>query len=180
MCDSIQALYSNAQARVHVNSHLSDALRLSNGARQVFPLSPLLFVLSLEPFLNKLSSNPDIHGISVCGSSYKVAAFVSDLLLFLSQPRISLSNLLKELELFKNVSNLKINYSKSQALNISLSNVEVEHCQANFPFQWSQEALTYLGIKIPSKWPDLDYKNHLNVLEGICKEMRLWQSLNIA
>lgn len=44
-----KALYVGAQARVRVNGHITSALQLGRGVRQGCPVSPLLYVLSLEP-----------------------------------------------------------------------------------------------------------------------------------
>lgn len=93
----IKALYSNPTAKVCVNGHLSDAFNLRNGTRQGCPLSPLLFVLTLEPLLNRIRSNPDIKGIEIQNQTYKIAAFADDMLLFLSDPHISIPNLIQDL-----------------------------------------------------------------------------------
>lgn len=51
----------------------------------------------------------------------KLAAFTDDILLFLKEPHISISNLLKDFKLFHYISNFKINFASSHALNITLS-----------------------------------------------------------
>lgn len=96
----IQSAYNNPRACVKANSVLSDPFRILNGACQGCPLSPLLFALSLEPFLIRVRSNPDISGVPVGATSYKVSAYADDLLFSLSQPLVSLPNLLKEFELY--------------------------------------------------------------------------------
>lgn len=129
----IRALYSNPTARVCVNGHLSNAFHLQNGTRQGCTLSPLLFVLRLEPILNKIRLNSDIKGIEIQNHTYKVAAFADDMLLFLSEPHISIPNLVQDLEYYQLLSNLKINHSKSNTLNISIPPSSVEICQKTSP-----------------------------------------------
>lgn len=86
MCHRIMALYTSPTVRVCVNSHLSDAFPLCNGTRQGCPLSPILYVISLEPFFNRLCANLDIEGVQVGDKVYKVSAFADDILLFLDNP----------------------------------------------------------------------------------------------
>lgn len=112
-------LYENACARVRVNGHLSNAFEIHNGTLPGYPLSPLLYVLTLEPFLQILQFNDAIKGIHIWGTTYKVAAFADDILLYLSDPLTTLPNLLKALEEFQKMSNQKRNYDKSTALNVS-------------------------------------------------------------
>lgn len=174
MLSYIRALYSSPTARVHVNGHLSNAFHLHNGTRQGCPLSPLLFILTLEPLLNRIRSNPDIRGITVAKQIYKLAAFADDLLLFLSEPHISIPNLLKDLlkDHFQTFSNLKINYSKSNALNVTLSSDTVSQCQNNFPFTWAKDLITYLGIKIPKTLSNLFQIHFVQALKETREELK--------
>lgn len=65
--DSVQkwiaTAYTSPTARVRANDVLSDQFPITNRTRQGCPLSPLLFALSLEPFLGHMRLNPDIAGI---------------------------------------------------------------------------------------------------------------------
>lgn len=108
--------------------------------------SPLIFVLTLEPFLKNIRSIPDIQRPTVADREYKVAVFADYFMLFLQRPQISLPNLLQDLEQFGNMSNLKMSYSKSHTLNISLLPDTVTRCKVNFPFLWQLESITFLGI----------------------------------
>lgn len=176
MLQFILALYASPTAQVRVNGHLSNAFSMSNGTRQGCPLSPLIFILTLEPLLQRLRANPDIKGVSISGTTYKLSAFADDILLFLTEPHISLPNLLKDLNTFNLLTNLQINFKKSEALNVSLQTVTLETCQSNFPFKWTREAITYLGIRIPTRLSDLYIKNYLPILQQIQKDLKSWST----
>lgn len=106
--------------------------------------------------------------------AYKYAAFADDILLFLKNLLITLPNVLSEFKQFQSISNLKINLSKSYALNISLPQTIVDQCKVNFPFQWKHDSITYLSIQIPSKLSDLYVKNHLPLLNKLTTDLKNW------
>lgn len=47
----------------------------------------MLFVLALEPLLAEIHKNPDISGVRVGEREYRVAAYVDDLIFYISDPR---------------------------------------------------------------------------------------------
>lgn len=47
-------------------------------------LGSLIFLLTLDPFLKKVQSNPDIRGLTLDNTEFKLAAFAKDILFFLS------------------------------------------------------------------------------------------------
>lgn len=175
MFTHINTLYTNPSARVKTNGLLSNAFSISNRTRQGCPLSPLIFVLTLEPLLNKMQSNTDIKGISLEHREFKVAAFADEILLSLQTPQLSLPNLLKDIKHFGELSNLKINYSKSHALKITLTPQDVFHCQDSFPFQWKTDA-----IKIIRKLTDLYSQNFLPIPSKIQADLKEWANLNVS
>lgn len=108
MLTHVMALYSSPTVCVKVNGHLSDAYTIGNGTRQGCPLSPLIYVLTLEPFLNKLRLNTYITEVQIGDREFKVAAYADDILLSLRSPLITLPNLLKDIEYFGTLSNFKV------------------------------------------------------------------------
>lgn len=113
------SVYTEPTAGVRANGVLSDSFTIKNGTRQGCPLSPLLFALSLEPFLCTVRSNPDISGVVVGDSQQKIAAYADDMLFALTNPVISLPNLLQEFWTYGSLSNMKINFDKVSLHNYS-------------------------------------------------------------
>lgn len=102
------------------------------------------------------------------------------MLLFLSEPHISLPNLVQDLENFQLLSNLKINHSKSNAINITIPPDSVKLCKKNFQCSWAQNNITYLGIEIPSNLKDLFKLNYTPILKETHKNLKRWNALNIS
>lgn len=77
--------------------------------RQGCPLSPLVFVLTLEPFLQCLHTDSLIFAVQIEDTQYKLAAIADDVLLFL---RTTLPRLIELLGDFQVLAGFKVNYTK--------------------------------------------------------------------
>lgn len=66
------------------------------------------YIMALEPFLLTIHANPIITSITVGGHQHKVSAYADDLNLFLSNPDITIPNLLTDFSLYAELSNLYI------------------------------------------------------------------------
>lgn len=117
----ISKIYVNPTAQVKANSALSEPFSIANGTRQRCPLPPLLFALSLEPFLCKIHLHLDITGLEVGGVQQKISAYADDMTFSLTNPSVSLPNLIQEFNIYGALSYLKINFTKSEAMGVKIS-----------------------------------------------------------
>lgn len=108
----IKSLYTFPEVKIRSNGVLSDPFPLKNGTRQDCPLSPILFIISLEPFLRMVRRNRDID-IVIGRVEHKISAYADNLLFSFSNPKISMPNLLKEFQRYGEISNFYINMQKS-------------------------------------------------------------------
>lgn len=113
----IKLLYASPVASVKVNGIKSDSFTLSRGSRQGCPLSPLLFVLAIEPLAIWLGSEERFEGIIRFGQSHKLSLYADDLLLYISNPMSSFPIIL---EIFSKISGYKLNLHKSEYFPILL------------------------------------------------------------
>lgn len=112
-------------------------------------LSPLLFVLTLEPFLRTISQSDTIPGFTIPGLvPQKISAYTDDLLLFITDPITTLPNVLRELHTYGELSIFQLNLQKSEALNASLPVSVVGTVKSSFSFKWTSSHINYLGINI--------------------------------
>lgn len=103
MINWISTVYAGPSARVRANGVSSDPFPIMNGTRQGCPVP-------LEPFLCHVRRNPDISGIEVDRSQQKVSAHADDMMVSITNPTISLPNLLRKFERYGTLANLKINF----------------------------------------------------------------------
>ena len=90
----IKVLYSNPTAKILTNQTLSTQFRLNRGTRQGCVLSPLWFALALEPLAEAIRSHPDKHGYNTEYTTNKISLYAEDILLYVSQPRITIPSIL--------------------------------------------------------------------------------------
>lgn len=108
----IQLLYSAPTASLNTNSTQSQFFPLKRRCRQGCPLSPLLFAIAIEPLSIILRRSPAFTGIFRNG----ISLFTDNLLLYVSNPTASASEILDNLQSF---SGYKLNISKSECFPLN-------------------------------------------------------------
>lgn len=129
----IQIIYKQPTSQILVNHILSGVIQLSRSVRQGDPLSPLAYILTLEPLLNKIRSDKEIKGIHIPGEGVrKIVAYADDTSFFPGDDN-SIRKILDTFRHFGRGSGSQINESKSQILAIGKW-----QNKANNPFRLQQ------------------------------------------
>lgn len=108
-CRWIKLLYCQTSAEVITNNVTSESFGLSRGTGQGCPLSPLLFVMILEPLAISIRNHPGIKGIHISDQEHQISLFADDILLYLSDLRNSIPALVDLIQQFGAFSGYKVN-----------------------------------------------------------------------
>lgn len=93
-----------------------------------------------------IRQHKDFSGITVSDAEHNLSLFVDDILMHITNPRVSLLNLQHLLNAFGTLYGLMIHYTKSKALYISLSPKVFQSLQAALEYYWQMNNLIYLCI----------------------------------
>ena len=162
---------------MQVNGRRSRAFAIERSVRQGCSLSPLLYVLALEPLLRRLKdegTSPALRGVPFVGPlTAKVSAFADDITVFVSR-RLDIKAVKKAVGEYERITGAKVNFDKSEGLRLGAwrgSNTLPE------PFRWSDEPVRILGVwfgpdlRLERNWSEVQAK--VNAQVGIWLSRRL-------
>ncbi len=145
------------------------------GSRQGSPLSPLLFVLSLEPLAPKVHQSPNIIPTAIKSTIHQISLYADDLLLFISEVSQSLPHIFSLFTEFSRISGYKINWQKSALLPLKGNKENLT--QVNIP---TLNKFKYLGIVIFPNLENTVENNYMECLDKIRTKLEKWMSKPIS
>ena len=148
--------YNNIESCVLNNGWLSNFFKLQRGVRQGCPLSPYLFILSVEVLGKAIRANTSIKGITVNNTEIKLSQYTDDTTLILNGNQNSLSAAIETIENFGNSSGLKLNDKKTEALWIGSVVGKREKFSPKKNFKWPENRVKVLGA-----WISTHFKTQL-------------------
>ena len=89
---------------------------MKSGCKQGDPISPYIFILCAEILAILLRKNEKIKGIKIGNLEFLLAQYADDTTEMLDGSESSLNETLKDLEFFRNISGLKVNFPKTQVI----------------------------------------------------------------
>lgn len=177
-CNWTKLLHEQLSAEVLTNDVVSKAFKISRGCPQGSPLSPLLFILAIEPLVIAVRTHKHIHGIQVGSIDNRISLFADDVILFLKRLDSSIPALLELIGLLGKISGYKINTSKS---SIMVLNKEEEQNPSVHILKFKlSENFTYLGINIARRLDRIVSINYEPVMESVAQSIDRWMSLPIS
>ncbi len=113
----IEVLYKGSESAVLNEGTSTKYFKIDRSCRQGDPISPYLFIIMLEPLLDRIRKDKQLKGLKTSKREVKAAAFADDLTAFLKNKE-SVERLLEILEEFRTMSGLKVNRDKTELLAI--------------------------------------------------------------
>jgi len=105
------------------------------------PYQHSCFLLAVELLAIGIRSNHNIKGIMIGNKSYKITQLADDTTLFLKDIN-SLKNAITMLEMFRNISGLKLNENKTEILQIGKPLTSTYNL---YQLKWRKERIYALG-----------------------------------
>ena len=170
----IFTLYKDTNSCVINNGFTSAYFPLTRGVRQGCPLSALLFIIVVEILAIEIRSNRNINGIDVNGKNIKLCLLADDTTLFLKDLQ-SLHLVLNLMFMFKKSSGLKINYSKTQVLQIGKADWNIKQ----FKLKSVKERIYSLGTWFYKDPQKSITENRTSKLDEFIKILQKWQCRNL-
>ena len=156
----IKILYHDVSSCVINNGFFTEFFKIERGVRQGCPLSPYIFVLSVECLAHFIRNNPIIKGIEVDGVKHVISQYADDTVLFLAADPISLKEIVQTFETFSSISGLVINKQKTEFMPMRNHKVGMTDL-IQLGLSWTNGPVSLLGVHMfqnMSDTCDFNYK----------------------
>ena len=164
----IRTFYSNVSSCVINNGFATSYFNVDRGVRQGDPLSPLLFILSLEVLACSIRQNDKIQGIKIEDEVVKISLFADDMTCFLRN-KSSYENLIVNLDLFSRFSGLKLNEEKTEFFCLGVQNLS-----KSFSYEF-KHSIKILGVHFDYDELSRKKANFEAIIKSIKKTLGMWK-----
>ena len=174
-CKWVKALYNNSQSCIINNGHCSSFFDVKRGVRQGDPLSPYLFILSLELMSAAIKNDTNINGIKINNSEYILSQYADDSSLLLDGNEESLDRSLFVLQKFSECAGLRANIDKTEAIWIGSKKGSKEKILPHRNLNWNTSGkFKLLGIKFDLNSDNKTLSNFEEKIEKIESLLNSW------
>jgi hypothetical protein len=144
----IAAFLSTASSRVLFNGEEGASIAHRRGLRQGDPLSPLLFILAMEPLPRIFALATEEGILSPLAGSIRCSLYADDVALFIKPTAGEVAVTKAILKVFGEVSGLVVNLTKSQAIPIRCDGINIDTILQPSGLQITSLPCTYLGMPL--------------------------------
>ena len=143
----IRLLYSNIRSAVLINGYTTDFFKPTRGVRQGCPLSPLLYVLTMEVLAANIRAHPHIRGLALPRNPkpLPVLSLYADDTSVIVSSDLAILSVFEVYGCFEKGSGSKLNLSKCEGLWLGSWRGRAE---APVAINWTSSKIKVLGIFI--------------------------------
>lgn len=174
--DMIAIFLASSSSRVLLNGSPGSPFLHRRGLRQGDPLSPLLFILVLEPLQKLLQLATDdgiLSPLSVQAARLRASFYADDAAVFINPVGTDLVAVQRLLRLFGDASGLRTNVEKCVAYPISCQWLNMEQILAGFGGSSDVFPCKYLGLPLDFRKPS---RAELQpILDKIAGSLKVWK-----
>jgi mannosylglycoprotein endo-beta-mannosidase len=158
----VAALLASSSSRVMLNGILLDTIQHGRGLRQGDPLSPLLFILVVDPLhrlLHVATERGCLSKLTGKGARFRASMYADDAVIFLKPTHGDVTNLKRLLLNFGAMTDLRTNQEKTNVTAIRCDNLDLDSILADFPVARAHFLLKYLGLPLtPRRLNRIDFQ----------------------
>lgn len=147
----IANLLANSSSRILLNGNPGEHIFHARGLRQGDSLSPMLFIITMEPLhhLIKMAEEANIlSNLFQRNRRFRCSLYADDVAIFAKPTSEELTALSRILSFFAEISGLHTNMSKTEIFPIRCSEVDLDNVLLSFPGNKKSFPCKYLGIPL--------------------------------